>query len=236
MARKRMIDPSIWDDVQFGELSFGGRLLFMGMISNADDEGKGIGDAKGLRRMVFGFDDEVNTKAVDGYLNEIKESIRGVEFYEVDGRIYYQFKNWEKYQYINRPTPSKLPSPGGGSFGKVVEAWEGIHPFPPPIHYQELGGFVDDFKAHQETMLAGHPDKGLDPNQVVVDAILEGTRSASNGKPNLKYIDKIMQNWITNGVGAQRPGKKTKRMKGSELGDGLSKERVREAKRKVKNG
>ena len=43
MARKRMIDPNIWDSEDFSKLSILGRLLFIGMFSNADDEGRGKG-------------------------------------------------------------------------------------------------------------------------------------------------------------------------------------------------
>ena len=36
-----MIDPNFWTDEKLGECSIQERLLFMGLISNADDEGYG---------------------------------------------------------------------------------------------------------------------------------------------------------------------------------------------------
>ena len=41
MARRRMIDPNFWESEDVSRLSLFARLLFIGMISNADDEGRG---------------------------------------------------------------------------------------------------------------------------------------------------------------------------------------------------
>ena len=51
MARKRMIDPNIWQSEDFNSLSLMGRLLFIGMFSNADDEGRGIANPVFLRHV-----------------------------------------------------------------------------------------------------------------------------------------------------------------------------------------
>lgn len=40
MARKRMIDPSIWINEDFGTLSNLAKLVFIGLFSLADDEGR----------------------------------------------------------------------------------------------------------------------------------------------------------------------------------------------------
>ena len=44
MARRRMIAPEIWESSSFSKLSNFAKLIFIGLISNADDEGKGIAD------------------------------------------------------------------------------------------------------------------------------------------------------------------------------------------------
>ena len=41
MARKRMIDPNIWQSEDFSKLSTLGKLVFIGLFSLADDEGRG---------------------------------------------------------------------------------------------------------------------------------------------------------------------------------------------------
>lgn len=128
MARKRMISPEIWESQSFGELSILAKLLFIGMISQADDDGKGILSAQLLKSRILPFD-ELRIADVDKALNEIGHNVsvaqsadtdkalneRGhklsVVFYEVEGKHYYLFENWRKWQKINRPIPSKLPNP-----------------------------------------------------------------------------------------------------------------------------
>lgn len=109
MARKRMIDPSFWEDPTIGTLSIPARLLFIGMMSHADDEGRIEVDPRYIRRAVFGFDEDITTGLVACYLTEIRELCRSVQFYEVDGRALACFINWKRYQYIQKPQPSKLP-------------------------------------------------------------------------------------------------------------------------------
>lgn len=143
MARKRMISPEIWESQSFGELSILAKVLFIGMISQADDDGKGILSAQLLKSRILPFD-ELRIADVDKALNEIGHNVsvapgadtdkalneRGhklsVVFYEVDGKHYYLFENWRKWQTINRPIPSKLPNPpcadgeGGGVHSREV--------------------------------------------------------------------------------------------------------------------
>ena len=56
MARKRMIDPSIWTSESFMSLRNRQRLLFIGLISHADDYGKLKADPKSLKAKIFAGD------------------------------------------------------------------------------------------------------------------------------------------------------------------------------------
>lgn len=108
MPRRRMIDPSIWSDSLVGSLSDPARILFIALISNADDEGRLEADALSLRRTAFGFRD-VTVADVEGWLAEIASTLRSVAVYQRDGRRYVELQNWLSYQTINRPTPSRIP-------------------------------------------------------------------------------------------------------------------------------
>lgn len=126
MARKRMISPEMWDSQSFGELSILAKVLFIGMISQADDDGKGVLSAPLLKGKILPYD-ELRIADIDKALREIghKPSANtdgdkareeashklSVTYYEVDGKEYYRFDNWRKWQTINRPIPSKLPNP-----------------------------------------------------------------------------------------------------------------------------
>ena len=71
MARKRMIDPSFWTDEKLGECSVNERYLFMGLISNADDEGYGRANPKLLKSLLFPYDDDLRTSDLEKWLSRL---------------------------------------------------------------------------------------------------------------------------------------------------------------------
>lgn len=86
----------MWEDPTFNNFSIGARLLFVGMFSNADDEGFIRGDAGSLKRLIFGFDDNIKPE-LDGWLNEIRVA-KNIHFYETEGETYAHFLKWDKHQ------------------------------------------------------------------------------------------------------------------------------------------
>ena len=104
-----MIDPRIWEDPGFNSLSIPARLLFIGMFSNADDEGYLRADAGSLRRLVFGFDD-IATGDVSLWIEELR-SLRSLNIYIVGGEQYAQFLKWGEYQKqkAERIVPTTYP-------------------------------------------------------------------------------------------------------------------------------
>lgn len=96
MARKRMIDPHIWEDPSFNNMNYAGRLLFIGMISNADDEGYLRGDPGSLKRLVFGFDD-LSIREMTEIVREL-DLIDTVHFFTQNNEWYAHFTHWEEYQ------------------------------------------------------------------------------------------------------------------------------------------
>jgi hypothetical protein len=109
MARRRMIDPHFWESGDVAKLSIFGRLTLVGMISKADDDGRGVGGAVYLRSTIFPYDD-IKLSEIQTALNEIESRI-SVCFYTVDGNEYYQFLNWKKWQRVDKPKASILPPP-----------------------------------------------------------------------------------------------------------------------------
>lgn len=91
-----MIDPHIWEDPGFNGLSLQARLLFIGMISNADDEGYFRGDAGSLKRLVFGFDD-LPKDDVEKWLEEISK-LPTIHFFEKNNEAFGHFTKWGTYQ------------------------------------------------------------------------------------------------------------------------------------------
>lgn len=107
MARKRMIDPSFWTDEKIGECKHLERLLFLGLVSNADDEGIGRGNPKLLMSLIFPYDD-IRISDFKKSLEKLS-SLNMITFYDVENQMYYKVNNFSKYQSINRPSPSEFP-------------------------------------------------------------------------------------------------------------------------------
>ncbi len=108
MARKRMISPEIWQSEDFARLPLLGKLVFIGMFSHADDEGRGRAKAAYIKSVLFPYESGVKTGDVDRALDGIARHMSAL-FYKVDGNEYYQLTNWRVWQKVDKPTPSKLP-------------------------------------------------------------------------------------------------------------------------------
>lgn len=110
MARRRMIVPEIWQSESFAQLSILAKLVFIGLFSNADDEGRGIANPVYIKSILFPYDDGMRVIDIEKALSEIGQFM-SVTLYTHDGRKYYALDNWKKSQTIDRPKPSKLPPP-----------------------------------------------------------------------------------------------------------------------------
>lgn len=105
-----MISPEIWESSSFSKLSDFAKLVFIGLFSNADDSGKGSADAGLLKSKLFPRDEKKRVTDITNALSEIARHM-SISFYEVEGNNYYILTAWQKWQKIDRPTPSKLPNP-----------------------------------------------------------------------------------------------------------------------------
>jgi len=212
MARKRMLSPQFWDDPETGSMPPKTRLLFIGLISQADDEGRGEADARLFRKQVFGFDQETSVEEVDCLLDEIASSLRSVVLYEIGDRRYYALLNWKLYQTINRPSPSRIPPPPGiepiptelSKIGEVYQAWESLTGTIIPFHAQDLGAMIDEWDAHLKNLPSEHPNTKVSGAEAVKEAIQVTGRSASRPY-NLNYVRAVIKNWMTDGYQAKKP-------------------------------
>ncbi len=109
MARKRMISPDIWQSEDFSKLSTLAKIVFIGMFSNADDEGRGRGKAVYLKSIIFPYDEDIRVADVDKTLSEISSNM-SVIFYSHNENVYYELTNWNIWQKVEKPQPSKIPA------------------------------------------------------------------------------------------------------------------------------
>jgi hypothetical protein len=108
MARIRTLKPEFWSDEKLSECSLSARLLFIGLISFADDEGRLECSPARLRMQIFPCG-SVKPQQLTEWLVALTERSL-IRRYVVDKREYIDIPNFKKHQKINRPTPSKLPA------------------------------------------------------------------------------------------------------------------------------
>ena len=109
MARKRMIDPSIWQSEDFSKLSTLAKLVFVGLFSLADDEGRGRANPTYLKSSLFPYNEDLRSADIEKTLSEISSNM-SVVFYSCDGSSYYSLLSWYNFQRIDKPTNSQLPA------------------------------------------------------------------------------------------------------------------------------
>lgn len=107
MARIRTIKPSFWEDV--APLSHEARLLAIGLISLADDEGRFVATHTSITGYVYPHEEIPPAKLSRWMAEVIGHGM--VERYERGGRQYGWLPKFRKHQRINRPQPSALPAP-----------------------------------------------------------------------------------------------------------------------------
>jgi uncharacterized protein (DUF3820 family) len=109
MPRIRTIKPSLWESEKLGRLSVLARLNFIGLISLADDEGRGRGEKRFLIGHLHPYADAISETDFANSLDELeREGL--VAFYTVDKARYYALPGFVAHQYINRPQASTIPS------------------------------------------------------------------------------------------------------------------------------
>lgn len=119
MPRRRMLDPSFFDDANVSKLTRDERLFLLGCIRNSDDEGRLNAHPAYLKAEIFMYDDDIGLDRMqqirDSTLANM-QSWRGdnlwrLILYQNSADQYLYFPNWSAQQKPSHPTPSKLPTP-----------------------------------------------------------------------------------------------------------------------------
>lgn len=107
MARTRNIKPSFFSNDDLAELSAHTRLLFIGMWTLADKEGRLEDKPRRIQAVIFPYEQ------ID--CNELAAKLQGKKFitrYEVNGEPYIQINNFTKHQNPHpKEQPSTIPEP-----------------------------------------------------------------------------------------------------------------------------
>lgn len=107
--RIRTIKPEFWGSESIGRLSRDSRLLFIALLSFADDSGRGRGVFPALSGQLFPYDADAREK-LPTWFSELEREGMVRRYKGPDGNTYYDIPNWLKHQKIEKPSPSKLPA------------------------------------------------------------------------------------------------------------------------------
>lgn len=124
MPNRRMIHASIWQDEDIAGLTDRQQLLFIGLFSNADDQGRLQGHPMLIRSLVFPYRD-ISSEDMLADLDAIGMAA-AVLHYEIDGKAYVQLTEWWEYQQLQWAKPSLLPAPDGWTDRIRVRKGKGV--------------------------------------------------------------------------------------------------------------
>lgn len=109
MPRIRTLKPDMHLDELIGSCTRDARLLFVLLITQADDYGRQRA-APAVLSALFPYDEDATPQQVAGWLDELAATGR-VRLYTVEGQQYAEIVNWAKHQRIDNAGKSAIPPP-----------------------------------------------------------------------------------------------------------------------------
>lgn len=123
MSRARNIKPGFFRNADLVELSIEARLLFIGLWTIADREGRLEDRPKQIKMEIYPAD----SFDVSALLEELADTDM-LDRYEVGGKKYIQIVNFTKHQNPHRDErASAIPPPPGGTAGSATDDADGEH-------------------------------------------------------------------------------------------------------------
>lgn len=107
MARIRTIKPEFWSDEKLAPLPVIDRLVFLGLISMADDAGRLVDNLKMIDAFIFPYSDD---SARDS-LETLAKLSRITRYKAANGQRLIQINGWATHQRVDRPSGRVLPGP-----------------------------------------------------------------------------------------------------------------------------
>ena len=105
----RIIKESLCSSEKISSLTDFEFRLWIGLITQADDTGRGDARLAIIKGHIFPLRDRITVKDISGALHGL--AAKGcISLYEIDGRSYFWFPSWAKHQRIRDAKP-KFPAP-----------------------------------------------------------------------------------------------------------------------------
>lgn len=117
-GRIRSIKPEWLEDELLAAASDEARVLSVALILMADDYGRGRASAAAIATGAWRYqlerdDGEHTRETLARASRALRElvAIRFVTVYEVAGQRYFEIRNWQKHQKVDRPSKPRIPEP-----------------------------------------------------------------------------------------------------------------------------
>ena len=107
MARIRSIKPDFWGDEKLSPLDPLTRLVFVGLISMADDAGRLVDNLRTIDGFLFPRTEDSSREAIE----TLAKLHRVTRYTSSSGQALIQVTNWAAHQKIDRPSSKVLPAP-----------------------------------------------------------------------------------------------------------------------------
>lgn len=128
MARIRTLKPEFWTDEKIALLDPLTRLVFLGLISNADDYGRLIDNLKMLDGQIFPFTDDSCAEP----LETLAKLSRILRYTSKSGQNLIQIVGWKNHQKVDHPGKEILPAPSKEDWLQPVAGQRPVAP-PPKV-------------------------------------------------------------------------------------------------------
>ena len=112
MASRRMIDPAFWQSETIASYPLPIRYFFIGLFSNADDQGRLRAHPALLRSIIYPYDD-ISLDEIQEMVASISADGGPILVYQSEGRELIQILNWWRWQRPSWSWPSELEPPPG---------------------------------------------------------------------------------------------------------------------------
>jgi len=106
------VKPDLFGSYTLANVSIEARFLFVGLFTEADDDGLLLDSPKRLAGAIFPHDEKVTAGKVNAWLDELQKVLAIMRF-EVDDGQYIGIPAWMDHQRISHPTASKFRSASG---------------------------------------------------------------------------------------------------------------------------
>lgn len=107
MARIRTTKPEFWGDEKLAPLTPIDRLVFLGLISMADDAGRVVDNVKSIDGFIFPETEDSSRQSLD----TLAGAGRVLRYHSASGQRLIQVVNWSKHQKVDNPSKYTLPAP-----------------------------------------------------------------------------------------------------------------------------